>query len=333
MLLLSACTGSGEGEVTFDGEGELEEISGLVVSLTDYRFGVQEVGSRTSQTFELSNVGVDTYPINQIAVTGEHAEDFVGEMPQGIVLEPGDNISLDVVFSPQGNGQRTASLDIDFDTIVGVGSNRDEAIYYRARQSEEAGDFVSAISQYREYLNSGSSTGNRARAVIKLPLLEEADVYGTGSDFGLYNDAINKRDEGDSFAAIQLLEALLRQHTDSYLVDDAQYLRAYIQLADLGEYQEANDNFERLQQEHPDSTYVDTALYSQGLAQYELGNVAQAEEIFLALRDRHTGIRLDLFELQWPKDNFVSRLWFDKTEEQLEEIQQTAELTLSLIHI
>ena len=324
VALLTACTGSGEGEVSFDGFEE-EEIIGLQVSLTDYRFGVQEIGSRTAQTFEISNVGVDTYPINQIAVTGENAEDFIGEMPQGIVLEPGDNLSVDVVFSPLGGGQRVASLDIDFDTIFGVGSNRDEAVYYRARQSEESGDYVSAISQYREYLNSGSSTGNRARAVIKLPLLEEADVYGTGSDFGLYNDALNKRDEGDSQAAIQLLEALLRQHTDSYLVDDAKYMRAYIQLVDFGEYQQASDNFERLQQEHPNSTYVDTALYSQGLAQYELGNAEQAEEIFIALKDRHTGVRLDLFELQWPKDNFVSRLWFDKTEEQLDELQQAEE--------
>ena len=136
---------------------------------------------------------------------------------------------------------------------------------------------------------------------------------------------MNKRDEGDSQAAIQLLEALLRQHTDSYLVDDAKYMRAYIQLVDFGEYQQASDNFERLQQEHPNSTYVDTALYSQGLAQYELGNVERAEEIFIALKDRHTGVRLDLFELQWPKDNFVSRLWFDKTEEQLDELQQAEE--------
>ena len=68
VALLTACTGSGEGEVSFDADGfEQEEISGLQVSLTDFRFGVQEIGSRTAQTFEISNVGVDTYPINQIA--------------------------------------------------------------------------------------------------------------------------------------------------------------------------------------------------------------------------------------------------------------------------
>jgi len=92
-------------------------------------------------------------------------------------------------------------------------------------------------------------------------------------------------------------------------------------MVDFGNYQIAYEGFQDLLNEHPESSYIDTALYSQGLAQHELGNVTKAEEIFLALKDRHTGVRLDLFEVQWPKDNYVSRLWFDRSEEQLEEIQ------------
>lgn len=316
--LLTACSGGGEEDDAKLLDGEIE---GLRVSLTDFRYGVQDVGSFTPQQFKLSNVGVDTYPINDIAIVGENMEDFVAELPQGITLEPGDEVEFDVAFSPLGNGQRNASLNIDYDTIVGVGSNRVESLYYIARDFEEAGDYVSASDQYREYLNAGATTANRARAMIKLPLLEEADVYGTGSDFGLYKTALDKRDEGDTQASLQLIDALLRQHDDSYLVDDAKYMRAYIQMVDHGDYQTAYDNFQSLINEHPDSTYVDTALYSQGLAQHELGNIEKAEEIFISLKDRHTGIRLGLFELQWPKDNFVSRLWFDKSEEQLEELQ------------
>lgn len=320
VALLGACTGSGEdtGEI-------LEEISGIKVSLSDYRYGVQDVGSRTPQMFKISNVGVDTYPINTIVITGENAEDFLSEIPEGVVLEPGDELEVGVEFSPLGDGQRIASLDIDYDTIVGIGSNRSEALYYSARDFEEAGDYVTASSTYREYLNSNASTRNKARAMIKLPLLEEADVYGTGSDFGLYKTALDKRDEGDTYAALQLIDALVRQHNNSYLVDDAKYMRAYIQMVDHADYQLAYDNFQRLQDEHPDSSYIDTALYSQGLAQHELGNTAKAEEIFLALKDRHTGVKLDLFELQWPKDNYVSRLWFDKSDEQLEEIELQVE--------
>jgi len=275
----------------------------------------------------IMTMGVDTYPINHIAISGDNAEDFVSELPQAIVLEPGDDLKIDVVFSPLGGGQRTASLDIDYDTIVGVGSNRVESMYYTAREYEAAGDYVTASSQYREYLSAGASTGNRARAMIKVPLLEEAEIYGSGSDFGLYRTALDKRDEGEYLDALQLLNTLLRQHNDSYLVDDAKYMRAYIQLADLGEYQLAYDNLERLQTDHPESSYSDTALYSQGLAQHELGNTDKAEEIFIALKDRHTGVKLGLFELQWPKDNYVSRLWYGKSDEQLDELQSEDENT------
>jgi len=313
--LLVSCTGGEEADE------KLAEIDGLRVSLSDYRFGVQNVGSVTSQQFTVSNVGVDTYPINDISVDGNHAQDFVAEVPEAVTLEPGDEIEINVAFSPLGEGQRTASLNIDYDTIVGFGSNRVESLFYDARNFEAAGDYVNATATYREYLNAGATTANKARATIKLPLLEEAGVYGTGSDFGLYLEALDKRDEGDTQASLQLIDALLRQHDDSYLVDDATYLRAYIQLADHGDYQLAYENFQQLIDEHPDSSYLDTALYSQGLAQYELGNVEKAEEIFISLKDRHTGVRLGLFELQWPSDNFISRLWFAKAEDQIEKIK------------
>ena len=315
-----ACSGGEELDIEDEAKSP-EEFEGLRVSLSDFRYGVQGVGTHTPQTFKISNVGVDTYPINSIAITGENAADFVSDIPQAIVLEPGDDLEIDVAFSPLGAGQRVASLDIAYDTIVGSGSNRVESYFYRARESERSGDYVSAIADYSIYLNAGPTTSNRARALIKLPLLQEAEVYGTGSDFGLYHSALEKRDEGDSQASLQLLNALLRQHDDSYLVDDAKYMIAYIQMTDFGDYQSAYDDFARLLAEHPDSTYVDTALYSQGIAQHELGNIAQAEEIFLSLKDRHTGIRLGLFELQWPKDNYVSRLWYEKSSDQLEELQ------------
>jgi len=102
-------------------------------------------------------------------------------------------------------------------------------------------------------------------------------------------------------------------------------LRAYVKMVDLGEYQNAYNDFQVLIDQHPDSNYADTALYSQGLAQHELGNFEKAEEIFVALKDRHTGVKLDLFEMQWPKDNYISRLWFDKTEEQLEQIEDATD--------
>lgn len=296
------------------------DILGLAVSLSDYRFGVQDVGSQTGQVFELKNVGVDTYPINSVSVSGDHAEDFDVEVDEGVTLSPGDKMDLNVAFVPVGEGQRVGSLEIDFSIIEGIGSNLTEARYYEARELEDSGDHVAAAEEYRDYLNDGSTTDNKARAMIKLSLLEEADVYGVGKDFSLYKSALNLRDEGDIDGSVEALSSLISEYNDSYLIDDAKYMLGYIQLVDQSNFEESIELMQSVIDEHPDSNYYDTALYSQGIAEYELGNLERSEEIFLSLRERHTGVQLDLFEMRWPKDNYVSRLWFDKADEQLASI-------------
>ncbi len=305
-----------------------QDVSGLKISLSDYRYGMQQIGSRTPQVFEISNVGVDTYPITSVTVGGEHPGDFeLVDLPD-TTLEPGDQMEIEVSFSPVGEGPRTGSLDLNYAVIAGFGSNTVESIYYSAKTAEDSGDTVGAAFEYRRYLAGGNSTDNRARAMIKATFLEEADVYGTGSDFYIYREALNQRDSGDTAGAIESLQVLLEDFPDSYLADDSQYMIAYIKLVDLNDYEAAYSGMQTLIDTQPDSSYVDTALYSQGLAQSELGNVAEAEEIFTSLKDRHTGVRLDLFEMSYPKDNYVSRLWYDKAEEQIEVLEKE---TVSLI--
>jgi len=300
-----------------------QDVSGLKVSLADYRFGTQEIGSRTPQVFEISNVGVDTYPITSVAVGGEHPDDFqLVEIPE-TTLEPGDQMQVQVAFAPIGEGPRNGSLDLNYAVIAGIGSNTVEAIYYSAKTAEDQGDTVGAAFEYRRYLAGGNNTDNRARAMIKATFLEEADVYGTGADFYIYREALNQRDSGDTETAIESLQALLEDYPDSYLADDSQYMIAYINLVDLNNYEAAYNGMQTLIDTQPDSSYIDTALYSQGLAQSELGNTAEAEEIFTTLKDRHTGVRLDLFEMSYPKDNYVSRLWYEKAEEQIEVLEET----------
>ena len=130
-------------------------------------------------------------------------------------------MEIQVSFSPVGEGPRTGSLDLDFDVISGIGSNTVEAIYYSARTAEDAGDTVGAAFEYRRYLAGGNTTDNRSRAIIKATLFEEADVYGTGSDFSIYREAINQRDSGDIEGAIDSFQALLADFPDSYLADDS----------------------------------------------------------------------------------------------------------------
>ncbi len=301
------------------------DVVGLQMSLSDYRFGVQDVGSETPQVIYLRNVGVDTYPINSVMIGGENAEDFTVAVQEGVTLEPGDKINLNVAFAPVGEGQRVASLDIDYSVIEGIGSNLIEARYYNARSIEDAGDNVAAAQEYRDYLNEGSTTDNKARAMIKLSLLEEADVYGIGKDFNLYKSALNLRDDGDIDGSVNALNQLINEYSDSYLIDDAKYMLGYIQMVDQSNYAQSIALMQDVVDQYPDSNYYDTALYSQGLAEYELGNVEKSEEIFTSLRERHTGVRLGLFEMRWPKDNYVSRIWFDKADEQLASIEQEQE--------
>ncbi|OED39143.1 hypothetical protein AB833_16525 [Chromatiales bacterium (ex Bugula neritina AB1)] len=300
--------------------------NGLKVSLSDYRFGIQEVGSRTQQGFVLTNVGVDSYPINSVSIGGEQSGDYRATAEEGRTLNPGEKLNVNVSFEPTGEGRRLATLDINYDVIRGVGSNAVEFLYYNARTLENSGDIVAASQEYRRYLDGGNTTVNKPRAMIKLSLLDEADIYGIGKDFNLYKEALNQRETGDIGGALQSLNLLLTEYGDSYLVDDAKYMLGYIQLVDQGEYEKSYNSMQSLIDDHANSSYVDTALYSQGLAEYEMGNIERAEEIFVALRDRHTGVKLELFEMKWPKDNYVSRLWFDKAEEQIETLEkQSAE--------
>ena len=71
LVLATAAMVGCEGEEIDDAD-----VSGLEISLADYRYGTQQIGSRTPQIFEISNVGVDTYPINSITVGGENPADF-----------------------------------------------------------------------------------------------------------------------------------------------------------------------------------------------------------------------------------------------------------------
>jgi hypothetical protein len=73
---------------------------------------------------------------------------------------------------------------------------------------------------------------------------------------------------------------------------------------------------QQLRKEYPDSTYYDTALYSEAMAEQAIGNDAVAREILLDLKYRHTGI--EALGIALPKDNLVSRLWFERATDALE---------------
>ena len=318
LLALSACDGGG-GDPAPAAKTLAPGPNGsfLFVSAPDFYFGTRDVGTSATQAIELVNRGADIYPINTVAVTGEHAEEFSVDLRDPVTLNPAEKVVLSVTFTPIDEGRKFAELDIDFDTIVQVdeATNLNEQNYYRARAFEDQGDYDASIAAYDEYVDNRPVTVNKQRAAIKLPIIQEASVYGAGDDFALYLEAMNAREEGELERATNALDTLLLLHADSYIADDALYLKAYIDLMDRGAHADALRSLQTLRTRYPDTTYYDTALYAEALAQQGLGNDALARSIFLDLRARHTGV--DTFGVRLPKDDLLSRLWFERASDGL----------------
>lgn len=324
-ILSSACAGGGGGGGGSSSAnvpvGPGPNGSYLFVSAPDFYFGTRDVGTVATQQIELTNRGADIYPINSLIITGDNAEEFSTDLRTPLTLNPAERVRVNVSFAPIDEGRKFADLDIDFDTItmVDAETNANEASFYRARDLEDQGDYQESKETYANYIDNRPVVDvNKQRAAIKLPVIREAERYGADGDFELYLDAMNARDAGDLDSAVQTLDTLILLHADSYLADDALYLKAYIDLMDRGDHSAALRSLQALRTDYPDTTYYDTSLYAEALAQQGLGNDVLARSIYLDLRERHTGI--DSFGITLPKDNVLSRLWFNRASNGLDSL-------------
>lgn len=322
--VLAACGGGGGG-----GDSRQERIveietlgpgpngSYLFVSGPELYFGTRNVGTVATHEMEITNRGADIYPIQALDITGADAEEYSTNFRPPLTLNPAEKVRVDVSFSPIGEGRKFAELDIRFDTIVQAdpATNANEGRFYRAREMEDREEYVSSSKEYENYLSNGPVTVNKQRAAIKLPVIREAERYGTGPDFELYLDALNARDDDEHEVALQAIDSLLLLYPESYIADDSLYLAAYIELMDRNEPAEALQRLVALRSSYPDTNYYDTGLYAEALAQQKLGNDALARSVFLDLRYRHTSV--DAFGVKLPKDNIMSRMWFERATEGL----------------
>lgn len=310
-LALSACD--------VGGEKQSSGAAFLHVSVNDFYFGTRNVGTTATQRIELSNRSGDIYPLHRLTLKGDNADEFNTNFGGGITLNPGQKVAVDVSFTPLTNGPKNAVLDVDYEIITQVteADNLNEQVYYKARDLEDAGEFAASGKQYQEYLGNQPVTLNKKRAEIKLPVLSEADRHGAGEELEQYMYAINSRQEGATADSLASLEALVEAHPDSYLADDAMYLKGYILLLDHDDAERASDVMASLRKKHPDSTYYDTALYSEALAYEQMGDAAAARILFDELLARHKSEAWAKISLNMPKDDFVSRLWFQRASDGL----------------
>lgn len=200
----------------------------------------------------------------------------------------------------------------------------DTSLYTQARSLETEARYPAAADSYRRFLSTKPSGDIKIHAMIKAVVLEESITYGADDLFDQYLIAINQREFGNWQAALVTLEKMLQSDPSHYLADDARYLLAYIQLNDQQTYNAAYATLGAMLELYPDTSYYDTAVFSRGIAQKKLGNTVLAAKHFQELQDRHTGLSLDIFNLRWPQDNFVARLWFTRAHEELVALQSAS---------
>lgn len=271
-----------------------------------------EVGTVESYEVRIANEGADMYALKELRLEGDNADEFAVDIINGLVLQAADVVTTDVSFSPITEGNKQADLVIDFDTIelVAEVDNLNEQNFYAANDLALSGRFREANETYEEYLQYDPVTVNASRAAIRLPIIDEGYVYDGEDDLSLYLQAMGERENKQYDRALESLEQFAAEYSDSYLADDALYLKGYIQLMDLETHDDALISMQSLREQHPDSTYYDTSLYSEAIASIEVGNEEPAREILQDLKERHTG--MDALGLSFPKDNLVSRLWFER---------------------
>lgn len=317
-LLLQSCGGGGS-------DGASPGVNGtyLHISAPDFYFGTKNVGSEATQKVQIANRGADIYPLKSVSIAGANAEEFSTDLIDDVVLKPAEAITVGITFQPITDGQKKAQFVVDYETIrqVDESVNINEQNYYQGKELENAGNFQGAKALYSDYLDGEPVTVNKRKAAIKLPVVQESATYGSEQDATLYLSALDLRETGQFEAARMELEAIQTLYGDGYFGDDALYLKGYIQLIDEKDYQSGLRTMQQLRKDYPDSTYYDTALYSEAIAQQEMGNAFVAREILLDLRYRHMGI--DAFGITLAKDNIVSRLWFDRANAALEEMGAT----------
>jgi len=84
-----------------------------------------------------------------------------------------------------------------------------------------------------------------------------------------------------------------------------------------------------LRYNYPDSRYVDTALFAEAISHEQLGSSQQAIAKMTELKDRHVGISVG--GISWARDEYVSRLWFERSTKRIEYLEEREASATQLI--
>jgi len=203
-----------------------------------------------------------------------------------------------------------------FDAVVlPVDESAAERDYIAASALIEERRYRQALAALRRVQVDHPGFSKLSAVQTRIAVLHEA--RDAGAALPAFLGALADRDAGHLDEALQSLDALVDDHPDSVLLDDALYLGAYLSVMDGYDFPEARRRLERLSASVPDSAYTDSALYLSGIVHEQLGDTAAARGTLVELRDRHTALGLP-FGYRWPVGTLLSRYWFDRAERRID---------------
>jgi len=87
----------------------------IAVSQTALNFGHVNIGSSTTQTITISNIGLGDLHINSIDKSGTNASEFIESNNCSSGIAPGGSCSISISFAPTALGQKNAVISISSD--------------------------------------------------------------------------------------------------------------------------------------------------------------------------------------------------------------------------
>lgn len=109
---------SGTLSVPLSGTGTVDRVAGLSISPDSVDTGLIEIGDAKSVTVTLSHVGdanADPIAIGAVRLFGKNADEYSTGFAGYVTLYPGDSQPIDVTFTPQVSGAKSAGLMLDVD--------------------------------------------------------------------------------------------------------------------------------------------------------------------------------------------------------------------------
>lgn len=201
-----------------------------------------------------------------------------------------------------------------------------EDLFKLAERLENEGRYQDALDHYRHYHQQAVHSVNREHARFKIKLIDEALSRNAVPALRRYLQALYHRRQNDFTAAHRFCLRLINEFPQSHLADDALHLSAYIKLVDEADYQGAIETYTELLERYPDTAYVDSALYGQALSYEHQQQYEPAQALLLNLEKKHTAFSIGLVNVALPKDNLLSRLWFNRAKRRLDILRDKVQL-------